>query len=559
MAVVDVDKVPRTKVSIFPDEANKDLKALDILIPRLAPAYRIVPNLDALSFDDVKRQFESFQAALPLGEVTEREMQYEGRHLFTDEIVEQMKVKLPLLENSWGAISFYREELERVTKIKGTHAVLAPLIQRFLQELLFGEHVELNDQRLISRLADGDVRQYMRATFVPLIRAKTTLTEERVEASEPQSVSTWRPYQVTRNERRPVEQADKTPFNLVPCNRELEVAFTHFADNAPDVAALCKNQGPQSLRVDYLASGGRLAFYTADFLIRLSDGNYLLVETKGREDKDVPHKVRAAVAWCKAASTKTCKWQYLYVPQGVFSDVSGNTIAELVRACAPSLATLQTEAIGPQMALPLFPEEETPALAVEDFVSTATLEALPPRYRKSVEQAITLFRFLEKKDSATFGAVFQPLLGPLDDAATALMVETLSPLVPTEPQGQKVFFEPLYENLNKSDYKYHHENANRLRRMLVHKTALMPLGQLAFCLRYSLQSHQVGGVFQAVRETFSPLAQTQLSEQVETIYEFRNKHVAHVDVELQDRALAESGLRQWIDGLAAIHAARTTA
>ena len=27
----------------------------------------------------------------------------------------------------------YREELERVTKIKGTHAVLAPLIQRFLQ------------------------------------------------------------------------------------------------------------------------------------------------------------------------------------------------------------------------------------------------------------------------------------------------------------------------------------------------------------------------------------------------------------------------------------------
>ena len=58
IAVVDVDKVPRTTVSIFPDNVNKDLKALDLLIPRLAPAFRIVPNLDALTFDDVRAQFE---------------------------------------------------------------------------------------------------------------------------------------------------------------------------------------------------------------------------------------------------------------------------------------------------------------------------------------------------------------------------------------------------------------------------------------------------------------------------------------------------------------------
>jgi type III restriction enzyme len=559
IAVVDADKVPRTTVSIFPDAENKDLEALDLLIPRLTPAYRIVPKLDDLTFEDVERQFARFPT-LPLGRPISKEIKYEGRHLFTNEIVEEMMAKLPLLENSWGAISFYREELERITRIKGTHSVLAPLIQRFLQETLFGEHVELNDPRLTSRLADGDVREYIRATFVPLIRAKTTLTEERVPAADPHPVTAWRPFQVTHSERRPVEEADKTPFNLVPCNRELEVAFTAFADNAPDVTAFCKNAGPQSLRIDYLASGGRLAFYTPDFIVRLNTGNYLLVETKGREDKDVPNKARAAVAWCKAASTKKVQWQYLYVPQGIFSEVSGAEIEELVRACGPTLATILKEAVGPQMALPLFEAEEAPALATEDFIPTATLEALPPRYRKSVEQAVTLFRFLEKKESATFGPVFQPLLGPLDDASTALIVERLSPHVPADPQDQKVFFEPLYEGLNRSDAQYHARHASNLRRTLVHKNGLMPLGLLEFCLQYCRQSHEVGGVFAAVRGGFADLADTPMVEHVERIYDFRNNHVAHVNVELTDRALAETGLKEWVEGLALLfNALRPTA
>ncbi len=553
IAVVDADKVPRTTVSIFPDAENKDLKALDLPIPRLTPAYRIVSRLDGLTFEDVRRQFETFQP-LPLGEPTDKEIKYEGRHLFTNEIVEEMNAKLPLLENSWGAISFYREELERITKIKGTHPVLAPLIQRFLQELLFGRRVELNDGRLTARLADSDVREYIRATFVPLIRAKTTLTEQRIPSAEPQSVTVWRPFQVTHSERRPVAEAYRTPFNLVPCNRELEVAFTTFADNAPDAAAFCKNAGPQSLRIDYLASGGRLAFYTPDFIVRLANGSYLLVETKGREDKDVPNKARAAVAWCKAASkaAKT-EWRYLYVPQGIFSQLAGSQLEELARACAPTLVSLLKESPGPQMALPLFAEEEAPPLAADEFIPAATLEGLPPRYRKSIEQAVTLYRFLEKKESATFGPVFQPLLGPLDDAATALIIERLARHVPTDPQQQKIFFEPLYDGIDRSDVQYHQRHAANLRRTLIHKNGLMPLGLLEFCLKYCCQSHSVDGIFDAVRQSFADLVDS-LLDKVVAIYEFRNKHVAHVNVELTDRHLAEAGLKLWIDGLVALYA-----
>src|SRR3990172_9206299 len=53
---------------------------------------------------------------------------------------------------------------------------------------------------------------------------------------------------------------------------------------------------------------------------------------------DVPLKAMAADSWCKAASSKTSKWEYLYVPQTIFSGFSSNKIEDLVRTCAPSLA-----------------------------------------------------------------------------------------------------------------------------------------------------------------------------------------------------------------------------
>lgn len=231
--VVDVDQVPRTTVSIFPDAEHKDLKALDILIPRLTAAHRIVPQLGDVTFDEIRQGFARLRP-LPLGEAQSGEIEYEGRHLFTDEIVEQMKFKLPLLESGMGAVSYYREELERICGIRGTHPKLAPLIQQFLEEVLFVERTTLFDPRLVARLADSDVREHLRAVFVPLIRKKITLTEERTSAAEPQSVTAWRPFQVTHSERHPTVPAERTPFNLVPCNHELEVALTEFVNRAPE-------------------------------------------------------------------------------------------------------------------------------------------------------------------------------------------------------------------------------------------------------------------------------------------------------------------------------------
>ena len=123
--------------------------------------------------------------------------------------------------------------------------------------------------------------------------------------------------QATLSERKPVEKAKNTLFNLVPCDQSLEVAMTSFLDNGADVKAFAKNAGPQALRIDYLTMDQRLAFYRPDFFVRMDTREYALVETKGRQDRDVPRKAAAAVEWCKAASKSGTKWQYVFTPQNV--------------------------------------------------------------------------------------------------------------------------------------------------------------------------------------------------------------------------------------------------
>jgi type III restriction enzyme len=368
------------------------------------------------------------------------------------------------------------------------------------------------------------------------------------------SVCTWKPFQVTHSENRPTLPAENTPFNLVPCNRELEVAMTTFLNRAPDVQSFCKNAGPQALRIDYLSGSGRLSFYTPDFMVKKKDGNYVLLETKGREDIDVPLKATAAVSWCKAASSKKVKWHYLYVTQAVFSGITSNRIDDLARTCAPSLEDLIRERAQPQLFLPLAEYAEGKVTGIEEFIKSTDLEKLPSRYKKAIEQAVTLFQFFEKKEGMSFAPVFTPLLGPLDESAKGLINELLLPLMPSTPAEQKAFFEPYYGTLKKGDIEWLNRHASNLRRTLVFKNGLWPSGLLLFCLDYCRMSkYELGGVFEAIRKSFAKFNGTDLFDTVKAITDFRNNYIAHQEKELTDMNVTREGLIAWVMGIYKIY------
>jgi len=202
--VVEIDKVPRTTVTIYPDPAKPNFEKLDVELPQLVQEYHVVAELKGLGIENVRNRFAKMDLKpLRMGEKATSEIDYEGRTLLTDEVVQQMKIYIPLLKSGFGAVSYYREQLERMCSIRGTHAVLAPLLQSFFEEILFEEKRNLNDPQLVNRLGDGDVAEHIRAVFVPLIRERTIRREHRVAAAPPVRLSSWKPFQATHSETRP--------------------------------------------------------------------------------------------------------------------------------------------------------------------------------------------------------------------------------------------------------------------------------------------------------------------------------------------------------------------
>ncbi|ATS18280.1 restriction endonuclease subunit R [Parathermosynechococcus lividus PCC 6715] len=579
--IVELDRVPATTISIFPDEAHKDVNALNIQIPTLSAGFRIVPKLEGLTIQDVKKAFKPYKP-LPLGKQGSNEIQYEGRHLFTGEVVEKLQLNLPLLASGIGAVSYYVKQLETICKLRGLHPILAPLIQTFLEEILFEQKTTLFDPVLVARLADSDVGEHLRAVFVPLIRSRTITTEERLMVELPKSLNAWKPFQVTLSERRPALEAAKTLFNLVPCNRELEVAVAKFCDRAPDVVAFAKNAGPQCLRIDYLANGDRLAFYTPDFFVRTIDGHYYLVETKGREDRDVPLKAKAAIAWCEAASRphpltpspvlgegeqekalaplspprrgaggEGVQWHYLYIPQGVFERMAGDTIAELARACAPALQNLlQSEEFQD---LPLFVnlgQSDEEVAIVDSLIDPAILNALPSRYRRAADQAVMLYRFFENKEGMNYAPVFTALLGSIDEVAKGFLVRRLQPEMPATVDDQKAWFAPYLGGVDRKSEDYYRKLAQNLKRTLVFNNGLSMIGLLRSCLDYALNdTTKIGGVFEALQTQLRFQGGRKILETVTRINDFRNTYIAHQEQELTDKNLAEQELKIWIEAL----------
>lgn len=553
LEVAEAASIPRNTVSIFPDP-DKDSSSLDIDIPRLSAGYSTVPTLPACGFDEVKDFFSRARLApLPLGSSASRELEYEGKTLMTDELVERFKMSLPLTTSLIGAVSYYRIQIEALCRVSGTHRVLAPLIERFLTETLFGQLLEPGDKRLVGRLGDADVAEHIRAVFVPLVRSKIVSQQRRGGGAGSLPLSSWRPFQATQNERHPAIPASRTLFNLVPCDRKLEEAFARFLDSALDVAAFAKNAGPEALKIDYLSCAGTISLYTPDFIVRDSAGACYLVETKGEVDQDVHRKAAAAKEWCGATKAG---WEYVYVTQELFRNIRGSSFRELARAAAPSLTALLQK---PQIEqLPLFAtaasygagEEETgeegAILAAEGFASNAELTALPERYQRAVEQSVELFRFIENKENMNFAPALNALLGIVDDAATHYLKKRLGSYVPFSQDEQKAFFNVRVPREIRDADSYE-SMAKNLRRTLVFDNGLSPIGLLRSSLDYALNGEDsLGGIFSALKTALRREDAEALYEAVAEVNNFRNRYVAHQQEELRDRATAKAALKHWV-------------
>ena len=94
--------------------------------------------------------------------------------------------------------------------------------------------------------------------------------------------------------------------------------------NLPDVVSFIKNYDNIGFKLDYVNVEGRVANYYPDFLVKLQDGRYFVIETKGRVDENDLLKVKRLRSWCEDVTAKTDQqYDFLFVDQGTFDKVSG--------------------------------------------------------------------------------------------------------------------------------------------------------------------------------------------------------------------------------------------
>jgi len=550
--VLPVREVFKQTITIFVDREHKDVETLEIEVPLVSDAIETTQEIQGLTFEEVRDAFRAKFKPLPIGKKREGPIEYKERHLFTDEIVATMKLDAGLLNNAWSAPAYFAQMLGRACRISNPHAVLAPLVERFIAEVLFERPVDLYSGEVDHRMRDLDVVEHIRATFTPLILEKTVRKLERQRISQGERLSTWKPYQATSHNKRPALPAQRTMFNLVPCDNEFEQAFVDFLETAQDVAAFAKNAGPQRLMIDYLRPDGQRALYIPDFFARTQEGDCYLVELKGRQDELVALKATAAVEWCKTASSKGKRWHYLYVSYHLFQQGAAISIAELARACEPSLKRLLDEWKSKQLALPL---EEATAQSQAEALFERVLQEVgvihpPAKAVDLMRQAVQLLDYIARSEHRTLSAAFQPLLGPLDEYALCILEKQLRPAVPADKEASIAFFNPDLQGISQREQILLEKHQRYLRDNLVFGRSIQRLGTLLFCLEYAQQEGtHVGGVWQEVRRRFSLPEFSGLYKILQRVNEFRNTRVAHVEEPLTDEHEAWEAMRIWLSCL----------
>ena len=125
----------------------------------------------------------------------------------------------------------------------------------------------------------------------------------------------------------------KSVFNRIIGDSHFELEFASFLENCGDVVSYAKNYPSVHFKLDYVNADGNISNYYPDFLVRLSGGQIVVVETKGLADLDVPLKMQRLRQWCEDVKTLQTEvsYDFAYVDQENFGRYKPKSFEDLLR------------------------------------------------------------------------------------------------------------------------------------------------------------------------------------------------------------------------------------
>ena len=208
-------------------------------------------------------------------------------------------------------------------------ATLAPLVERYLREVAFGEAVDLGDEQVRRYLRREDVRDAVASELAPALGALTAEREPISLGAKPIKLSEtalflWRREHLT---------CDKTIFNFVASFNAFESQFAEFLDRCDDVDRFAALAGVD-FSLQYVKPSGATGLYYPDWVVvqATDDGEVnWIVETKGRVWEGTDRKDAAVEYWCEQVSAQTdSEWNFVRINQATFDSRAWVNFTELV-------------------------------------------------------------------------------------------------------------------------------------------------------------------------------------------------------------------------------------
>ena len=312
--VVEVDK----------ENPDKDLDALDIEIPILTPrVYREYQNLAKLNVEIMDFR------PVPYKTFTEEERrEIVFKDITTGEISHTTFLDDGDVADYRSVIGYFSRVLMKELHLFSGYDVLYGKVKAFVQDRLFGQAVDLEAANTLRNLAEPAATQTVIETFKKAINALTVKDKGDAEIRARIKLRDTRPF-VVKDQGYLIPK--KSVFNRVIGDSGFELEFAVFLENCPDVASFAKNYLAVHFKLDYVKADGDIANYYPDFMVKLVDGCIVIVETKGREEVDLPQKMARLKQWCEDINTIKADgvFNFAYVDEERFKKYQPRTFQQL--------------------------------------------------------------------------------------------------------------------------------------------------------------------------------------------------------------------------------------
>ena len=159
------------------------------------------------------------------------------------------------------------------------------------------------DLNILRNLSEIAATRTIFETFKQAINELTVVDRGTTQVRDRIKISQSRPYAVKQQD---YVAAKKSVFNKIVGDSHFELEFAGFLDGCRDIVSFAKNdrQMNPSLFIEYQNADGSISNYFPDFLVKRSDREIWVIETKGREDLDDPRKWERLKTWIVDATAR---------------------------------------------------------------------------------------------------------------------------------------------------------------------------------------------------------------------------------------------------------------